>query len=364
MGSLLVVTGPPGAGKSTVAAILASRVEPSVLVAGDAFFGFLARGAIPPWLRESDRQNVTVTQAAGAAAGRFAGGGFETVYDGVVGPWFLPRFAAATGRDQLDYVVLLPTVEQCLDRVATRVGHGFTDAAATRKMHREFADADIDRRHVLVCGPPDSAGAAESAEAVAGRIDAARTAGALRYEVAGRPGAPETPLFVVVSGPPGSGKSTIARPLAQQLCLPLVGKDTIKEAMLATMEVVDVGASRTVGRAAVAAMFAVAAESPGGAVIDCNLYRSLAMTDLQGLPGQVIEVFLRCDRAIALGRYRMRAADRAPGHLDGDRGADDIWHDDITEPVAGSWPVIEVDTNRPVDLSVVISRIHAAAGAD
>ena len=96
MGSLLVVTGPPGAGKSTVAAILAHRDEPSALVAGDAFFAFLARGAIPPWLPESRGQNEVVTQAAGAAAGRYASGGYATVYDGVVGPWFLPTFAAAT----------------------------------------------------------------------------------------------------------------------------------------------------------------------------------------------------------------------------------------------------------------------------
>src|SRR5690606_19882527 len=100
----------------------------SVLVAGDDFFGFLARGAIPPWLPESDRQNEVVTQAAGAAAGRFVTGGFQTVYDGVVGPWFLPVFAAATGCDGLDYVILLPPVERCLERVASRVGHGFTDA--------------------------------------------------------------------------------------------------------------------------------------------------------------------------------------------------------------------------------------------
>lgn len=181
MASLLVVTGPPGAGKSTVAAILASRAEPSVLVTGDDFFGFLARGAIPPWLPASDRQNEVVTQAAGAAAGRFVAGGFETVYDGVVGPWFLPTFAAATGCDQLDYVVLLPTVEQCLDRVASRVGHGFTDAAATRTMHREFADADIDRRHVFVGGPRESSDAPESAASVADRIETARAAGALTF---------------------------------------------------------------------------------------------------------------------------------------------------------------------------------------
>ncbi len=174
MGSLLLVTGPPAAGKSTVARILADRFEPSAVVGGDAFFGFLARGAIPPWLPEANDQNDIVIHAAAAAAGQYASGGYLTVYDGVVYPWFLPAFAAATGLAHLDYLVLLPSLERCVERVRTRRGHGFTDEGATRAMHGDFARADVDRRHLLL-DPPDEP------HDVADLVAAALRSGALAY---------------------------------------------------------------------------------------------------------------------------------------------------------------------------------------
>jgi len=174
MASLVVVTGPPGAGKSTVARALADSFERSVLVAGDAFFAFLARGAIAPWFPAAHGQNEVVIRAAAAATGRFVAGGFITVYDGVLGPWFLADFAGEAALDHLHYVILLPSVERCVDRVSNRLGHGFTDEDATRHMHREFAQADIDPRHVLADLP---ASAAETAAEIARRVQA----GTLRY---------------------------------------------------------------------------------------------------------------------------------------------------------------------------------------
>jgi dephospho-CoA kinase len=63
MGRLVVVTGPPESGKSTVAKILADQAPRAVLVTGDLSFGFLANGAIEPWLAAANEQNGVVIQA-------------------------------------------------------------------------------------------------------------------------------------------------------------------------------------------------------------------------------------------------------------------------------------------------------------
>jgi hypothetical protein len=161
-------------------------------------------------------------------------------------------------------------------------------------------------------------------------------------------------VFVVVSGPPASGKSTLAPVLAGELALPLIAKDTIKDALMAVLPVPDVEASRQLGRGAVAAMLAVAAESPVGAVIESNFYRSVAAETLGHLPGAIIEVFCRCDQTVAVERYRRRAGTRHAGHFDAVRTLEELWNEEVAEPVAGGWPVIEVDTNHPVDVAEVV----------
>ncbi len=172
MGDLLIVSGPPGAGKTAIAAAIADRYDPSVLIEGDAFFGFLRRGAIPPWLPEANPQNLVVSAATGAAAGRFASGPAMVVYDGVVGPWHLYGFLGHAGLVSCSYAVILPSLEECLDRIRSRVGHSFTDLDAARHMHDQFTGAAIDPRH-LFANPPGAFDATVDA------VVAAHVAGAL-----------------------------------------------------------------------------------------------------------------------------------------------------------------------------------------
>ncbi len=132
----VVVTGPPGAGKSTVATLLAGTFPVAALVPGDTFFAFWSHGFVDPWLPEAQQQNETVLRAAGAAVGAYARGGCRVVYDGVLGPWLLPAFLDATGLPALHYVVLLPSVDVVLARsghpFAGPAGHGLTPTGASR----------------------------------------------------------------------------------------------------------------------------------------------------------------------------------------------------------------------------------------
>jgi hypothetical protein len=146
---LLIITGPPGSGKSTVSRLVAEHFERSALIDGDSFFGFVVRGYIDPWLPQSHDQNVVVTEAAARATGRYPRGGYMTIYDGMVGPWFLPTFLEYADLQVVHYGVLLPSLDECLARVLGRADHGFRDEPATRHMYAAFADAQIDNRHVM-----------------------------------------------------------------------------------------------------------------------------------------------------------------------------------------------------------------------
>ena len=63
------------------------------------------------------------------------------------------------------------------------------------------------------------------------------------------------PLLVIVTGPPCTGKTTLARRLAADLGLPLMSKDTIKETLFEVLGVPDRAGSKRLGGASMELLY-------------------------------------------------------------------------------------------------------------
>ena len=122
MSQIVIISGPPGAAKSSVARALCERYDRTVHIETDQFFAAIRMGLISPWKVESDRQNHMVSRAAARAAGAYAEDQFGVFIDGVIGPHLLPvylRELAATGLP-LHFVLLAPSVDAIVARGMSR----------------------------------------------------------------------------------------------------------------------------------------------------------------------------------------------------------------------------------------------------
>jgi predicted kinase len=148
-GEVLILTGPPGSGKTTVAAGLAQMPGSSkVHLHSDDFWHFIKHGAIAPYLPESDAQNRVVMNALCRTVSAYAEGGYFVILDGIIGPWFLPAFASLTVPTH--YVVLRPPLDVAIERCLGRAGDTLTDPAAITSLHRQFQALGALEKHVLM----------------------------------------------------------------------------------------------------------------------------------------------------------------------------------------------------------------------
>jgi len=169
----------------------------------------------------------------------------------------------------------------------------------------------------------------------------------------------DRPLLVVISGELGSGKTTLARPLAQRLGATLLSKDLLKESMYEALDLTTDRRSKAGSVAAMRLMYSIASTSASPLVLEAN-WKPMDVPQLAALSRPMVQ--LHCEAQPDVLSERVRGRERHPVHRDRTVPAvfDHVMaaiRSRVHEPLELPCPLIRVDTTEPVDLARLITAI-------
>ena len=171
--------------------------------------------------------------------------------------------------------------------------------------------------------------------------------------------------FVVISGLPASGKTTLGRRLAPVLNLPLIDKDEILDRLFESKGVGDAAWRRTLSRESDVILQNEAANSTGAILASFWHVRGMPSdsgtpTDWLDAPShQVVNVHCACELEVAASRFLQRR--RHPGHLDAESSAEEVVVSlrKLTQlPPLDIGQRIDVDTSQEPNLTDVVRAIR------
>lgn len=142
--------------------------------------------------------------------------------------------------------------------------------------------------------------------------------------------------WILITGLPATGKSTLARQLAERYRLPLLAKDDFKERLLENRGALDAAGSRELSNRSFNMLFAqleVRARGGADALLEGNFRAGEHEALLRAWPAaRITQVLCRSDEASRLIRIAARAGDpaRHPGHGDA-RAARDARNDEFLD---------------------------------
>jgi len=166
--------------------------------------------------------------------------------------------------------------------------------------------------------------------------------------------------IILVSGSPGAGKTTLAKPLAESLGFALISKDAIKETLAEKLDIdyFDLQENRILGGAAMEVMWKLAESCPQ-LILEAN-FRPRSEYEkgkINSLAEDVIEVYCRCSAAESCRRFAERAKSKNhhPVHIFKELPPEDVAQ--YGQPI-GIGKLIEVNTEEPVDIDKLILKIN------
>ena len=156
-GSIVVVSGPIGAGKTTIArALVQSADSPLAYIEGDDFWRYLVKPR-----PGGPRTNIqAIMRAMFRSAAAIAGDGYGVILDFSIPPDFLERAAARASDTPVHLVVIRPSFEVCAERAATRAEGVISDYGPYRDFYAMF---EVAERHLV---RNDALSPAEAAEII------------------------------------------------------------------------------------------------------------------------------------------------------------------------------------------------------